>query len=93
VSVFCRLIYRTFSDTEQTKRDKEGTKPDRILTFWDKNQPKNVYRIAIDTAQRLARYFGGDPVSWLNLQAMYDLKTLPTHDEIMQRVQPRQPTP
>lgn len=49
--------------------------------------------ITADTAQRLARYFGGDPVSWLNLQAMYDLKTLPTHDEIMQRVRPRQPTP
>ena len=41
------------------------------------------------TAERLARYFGGDAVSWLNLQAMYDLKTLSTRDEINQRVQPR----
>ena len=32
--------------------------------------------ITADTAERLARYFGGDAVSWLNLQAMYDLKTL-----------------
>lgn len=42
-----------------------------------------------DTAQRLARYFGGDAASWLTLQAMYDLKTLPTHDEIMTEVVPR----
>lgn len=45
--------------------------------------------ISADTAERLARYFGGDAVSWLNLQAMYDLKTLPTRAEIMRRVEPR----
>ena len=44
--------------------------------------------ITADTAERLARYFGGDAASWLNLQAMYDLKTLPTRDEIMQHVLP-----
>lgn len=27
-----------------------------------------------DTALRLARYFGGDAKSWLNLQASYELK-------------------
>jgi addiction module HigA family antidote len=27
-----------------------------------------------DTALRLARYFGGDAQSWLNLQASFDLK-------------------
>jgi len=27
-----------------------------------------------DTALRLARYFGGDAQSWLNLQSAYDLK-------------------
>ncbi|MES2300137.1 MAG: HigA family addiction module antitoxin [Pseudomonadota bacterium] len=27
-----------------------------------------------DTALRLARYFGGDAISWLNLQQAYDLK-------------------
>lgn len=27
-----------------------------------------------DTAMRLARYFGGDAQSWMNLQASYDLK-------------------
>ncbi|WP_259732403.1 HigA family addiction module antitoxin [Synechocystis sp. CS-94] len=45
--------------------------------------------ITADTAERLARYFGGDGASWLNLQAIYDLKTLPNRDEIMQRIQPR----
>ena len=45
--------------------------------------------ITADTAERLARYFGGDAVSWLNLQAMYDLKTLPNRNEIMRQVEPR----
>ena len=45
--------------------------------------------ITADTAVRLARYFGGDPVSWLNLQAIYDLKTLSTRDEILKKVEPR----
>ena len=45
--------------------------------------------VTADTAQRLARYFGGDAASWLTLQAMYDLKTLPTHEEIMQTITPR----
>jgi addiction module HigA family antidote len=30
--------------------------------------------ITADTAMRLARYFGGDPQSWLNLQTVYDLR-------------------
>lgn len=30
--------------------------------------------ITADTALRLARYFGGDAQTWLNLQATYDLK-------------------
>ena len=45
--------------------------------------------ITADTAQRLACYFGGDASSWLSLQAMYDLKTLPTRDEIKISVAPR----
>ena len=45
--------------------------------------------ISADTAERLARYFGGDAASLLNLQAIYDLKTLPNRDEIIQRSQPR----
>lgn len=45
--------------------------------------------VSADTAERLARYFGGDAVSWLNLQATYELKTLPTREEIMRRVEPR----
>jgi addiction module HigA family antidote len=30
--------------------------------------------ISADTAMRLARYFGGDALSWLNLQAAFDLR-------------------
>ncbi len=47
--------------------------------------------ITADTAERLARYFGGDAVSWLSLQAMYDIKTLATREEIIKKVQPRTP--
>lgn len=35
------------------------------------NQKRGV---TANTALRLARYFGGDPQSWLNLQMAYDLK-------------------
>ncbi|HNR11010.1 MAG TPA: HigA family addiction module antitoxin [Nitrosomonas europaea] len=45
--------------------------------------------VTADTAERLAHYFGGDAASWLALQASYDLKTLPTRDEIERRVQRR----
>ena len=30
--------------------------------------------VSADTAMRLARYFGGEAHSWLNLQAIYDLR-------------------
>lgn len=30
--------------------------------------------VTADTAMRLARYFGGDAQSWLNLQSTYDLR-------------------
>jgi addiction module HigA family antidote len=30
--------------------------------------------ITLDTAMRLARYFGGDARFWLNLQTIYDLR-------------------
>ena len=46
--------------------------------------------ITADTAERLARYFGGDATSWLTLQAIYDLKTLSTRDEILKKVEPRE---
>ena len=49
--------------------------------------------ITADTAERLARYFGGDAASWLSLQATYDLKTLPTRDEIMKKIEPRELEP
>ena len=30
--------------------------------------------VSADTAMRLARYFGGDARSWMNLQVAYDLR-------------------
>ncbi len=30
--------------------------------------------VSVDTAMRLARYFGGDARSWMNLQTAYDLR-------------------
>ena len=42
--------------------------------------------VTADTALRLAQYFGGDAASWLVMQANYDLKTLPSRSEIVQRV-------
>lgn len=34
--------------------------------------------VTLDTALRLARFFGGDAQSWLNLQQTYDLKMAET---------------
>lgn len=45
--------------------------------------------ITADTAERLAHYFGGDAASWMALQAIYDLKTLPTLAAIVRRVHRR----
>ena len=47
--------------------------------------------ITADTAARLARYFGGDAASWLVLQANYDLKTLPTRQDIERKIHAREP--
>jgi addiction module HigA family antidote len=46
--------------------------------------------VTADTAARLARYFGGDAASWLVMQANYDLKTLPTLEEIERDVRARE---
>ncbi|OMG75412.1 addiction module antidote protein, HigA family [Burkholderia ubonensis] len=48
--------------------------------------------VTADTAYRLARYFDTSPEFWLNLQATYDLKTLPTRNEIDRKVEPRERT-
>lgn len=49
--------------------------------------------VTADTALRLARYFGGDPQSWLNLQQAYDLKlaTQLAMQQIVDEVEPRHP--
>lgn len=43
-----------------------------------------------DTALRFARFFGGDPQSWLNLQQMHDLKLveLEKGTQIMAEIEP-----
>jgi addiction module HigA family antidote len=49
--------------------------------------------INVDTALRLARYFGGEAQSWLNLQQAYDLKLAATSiKKIMEEVSPRADT-
>lgn len=47
--------------------------------------------VTADTALRLARYFGGDPKSWLNLQQAYDLKmaTRLAMKKITDEIEPR----
>ena len=40
--------------------------------------------VSADTAMRLARYFGGDARSWLNLQAAYDLCVAESDEEALQ---------
>ncbi|CAN5511405.1 HigA family addiction module antitoxin [soil metagenome] len=47
--------------------------------------------ITADTALRLARWLGGPPEIWLDLQRRYDLETaeLASGDEIRQTVKPR----
>ena len=49
--------------------------------------------VTADTALRLARLFGGDAQSWLNLQAAYDLRVaeINTAAEIREDVRPYQP--
>ena len=49
--------------------------------------------ITADTAERLARHFGGDASSWLAMQGDYDLKTLATREDIARKVLPRESVP
>ncbi len=46
--------------------------------------------ITADTALRLARYFGGDAQSWLNLQQAYDLKMASNEAlaQVLQQIKP-----
>lgn len=46
--------------------------------------------ITADTAMRLARYFGGDAESWLNLQTMYELRVaeIENAERIEREIQP-----
>lgn len=48
--------------------------------------------VTADTAMRLARYFGGDAESWLNLQSKYELRSveLEAAEKIKSEIQPRE---
>ena len=48
--------------------------------------------VTADTAMRLARYFGGDAQSWLNLQSSYDLRNaeIQRAAEIREEIKPFQ---
>ena len=48
--------------------------------------------VTADTAMRLARYFGGDAQSWLNLQSSYDLRNaeIQRAAEIREQIKPYQ---
>jgi len=47
--------------------------------------------ITADTALRLARFFGGEAQSWINLQSAYDLRVaeLESGPQILEEVKPR----
>lgn len=47
--------------------------------------------VSADTALRLARYFGGDAQSWLNLQTAFDLRTaeIAAGKKIVRAIAPR----
>ena len=50
----------------------------------------NKQRISAEVALRLARYFGTDPQSWMNLKTNYDLRIAEraTAEKIAQQVKP-----
>ncbi|MDN6856185.1 HigA family addiction module antitoxin [Pseudomonas sp. CAN2814] len=47
--------------------------------------------ITADTALRLARYFGGDAQSWVNLQTAFDLRVaeMESGQQIIDEIKPR----
>ncbi|HEX7061110.1 MAG TPA: HigA family addiction module antitoxin [Woeseiaceae bacterium] len=47
--------------------------------------------VSADTALRLARYFGGDAQSWLNLQSAYDLRVaeIAAGERIAREIKPK----
>lgn len=47
--------------------------------------------ITVDTALRLARYFGGDAQAWLNLQMHYDLRCAQTNAKKLATIESIQP--
>ena len=63
-----------------------GVAPNRITGILNEERA-----LTADTALRLARYLGGEPQFWLNLQALYDLRKaeIETGRKIEKAVSPR----
>ena len=63
-----------------------GVPPNRITGILNEGRA-----LTADTALRLARYLGGEPQFWLNLQALYDLRKaeIETGKKIEKAVSPR----
>lgn len=63
-----------------------GVPPNRITGILNEGRA-----LTADTALRLARYLGGEPQFWLNLQALYDLRKaeIETGRKIEKAVSPR----
>lgn len=55
------------------------------------NIVKEQRSVTADTALRLARYFQTSPAFWMNLQAMFDLRSaeIASGDEIRRAIKPR----
>lgn len=78
---------------------REDFLPDCALTAGSLARPLHVPRdrveklirekraISADTAMRLARYFGTTPQFWMNLQANFDLASVPAGE--IQSIEPR----
>src|SRR5579863_2729582 len=49
-------------------------RPCRCLRHASNDIVRGRRGVTADTAMRLARYFGGDAQSWLNLQTLHDLR-------------------
>jgi hypothetical protein len=57
----------------QARNDGKVVIPDSHA-LWLSSRTRSGIQITPDTALRLARFFGGDAQSWMNLQVAYDLK-------------------
>jgi len=76
----CKLVQLDAGSTLECLRSPPGSPLEALAKALHVPTPRinEVMRkrrgVSADTAMRLARYFGGDARSWLNLQTAYDLR-------------------